>query len=103
MTLIQILDRASTVLPSIARYYNDQGEYVEGEGDILAEYIAKVLIEDFHPDPDLGDLGLISHLTAILNQAIADLTMVCEALQTEAATTATAHTGKEDNVPTETS
>ena len=95
MTTKQLLDRAATVLPSLARYYNDQGEYVEGEGDILAEYIAKVLIEDFNPDPDLGDLGLISHLTAILDQAIADLMMVCEALETEDATTATDHTGKE--------
>jgi len=88
MTTKQLLDRAATALPSLARYYNDQGEYVEGEGDILAEYVAKVLIEDFNPDPDLGDGAIISHLIAILDQAIADLTMVCEALETEGATTA---------------
>jgi hypothetical protein len=82
MTLTQILDRANAALPSIARYYNDQGEYVEGEGDILAEYVAKVLIEDFPADSDLGDGGIIAHLTAILDQAIADLTAVCEALET---------------------
>ena len=95
MTLTHILDRASTVLLSIARYYNDQGEYVEGKGDILAEYVAKVLIEDFNPNPDLGDGAIISHLTAILDQAIADLMMVCEALETAEATTATDHTEKE--------
>jgi hypothetical protein len=77
-----MLDRASTVLPSITRYYNDAGAYVDGEGDILAEYVAKVLIEDFPTDPDLGDRGIIAHLTAILEQAIADLTAVCEALET---------------------
>ena len=77
-----ILDRASTALPSLARYYNDAGEYVAGEGDILAEYVAKVLIEDFPTDPDLRDGGIIAHLTAILDQAISDLTMVCDALET---------------------
>jgi hypothetical protein len=81
MTRKDILDRASTVLPSLTRYYNDQGEYVEGEGDMLADYVAKVLIEDFNPDPDLGDGGIISHLTAILEQAITDLGMVCDALE----------------------
>jgi hypothetical protein len=81
MTRKEILDRASTVLPSLARYYNDRGEYVEGQGDILAAYVAKVLIEDFNPDPALGDGGRIAHLTAILDQAITDLTMVCDALE----------------------
>lgn len=81
MTRKDILDRTSTVLPSLARYYNDQGAYVEGEGDILAEYVAKVLIEDDDPDPALGDGGRIAHLTAILDQAITDLTMVCDALE----------------------
>jgi len=81
MTSKEILDRASIVLLSLARYYNEQGEYVEGEGDILAEYVAKVLIEDYNPDPDLGDGGMISHLTAILEQAIIDLGLVCEALE----------------------
>ena len=82
MTRKQLLDRASGALPPIGRYYNDEGEYVDGEGDILAAYIAKVLIEDFPADPDLGDGGIIAHLTAILEQAIADLAMVCEALET---------------------
>lgn len=81
MTRKDILDRAGTALPSLARYYNDQGEYVEGEGDILAEYVAKVLIEDYDPDPALGDGGRIAHLTDILNQTITDLTMVCDALE----------------------
>jgi hypothetical protein len=81
MTRKDILDRASTALPSLTRYYNEHGEYVEGEGDILAAYVAKVLIEDFNPDAALGDGGQIAHLTAILEQAITDLTMVCEALE----------------------
>jgi hypothetical protein len=54
--------------------------YVEGEGDSLAAYVAKVLIEDYDRDADLGDGGILCHLTAILEQAIADLTLVCEAL-----------------------
>lgn len=83
MTRKQLLDCASSALPSLARYHNDAGEYVEGEGDILAEYVAKVLIEDFPLDPNLGDAGIISHLTGILDQAIADLTAVCEALETD--------------------
>jgi hypothetical protein len=83
VTRKEILDRASTVLPSLVRYYNEQGEYVEGEGDILAAYIAKVLIEDYDADLDLGDGGMISHLTAILEQAIADLGMVCDALESD--------------------
>jgi hypothetical protein len=78
----QLLDRAATALPSLARYYNDAGAYVEGEGDILAEYVAKVLIEEFPADPDLGENGIICHLTGILDQAIADLTAVCAALET---------------------
>jgi hypothetical protein len=82
MTRKEILDRASTALPTLARYYNVQGEYVEGKGDILAAYIAKVLIEDFNADPALGDGGQIAHLTAILQQAITDLSLVCEALET---------------------
>ena len=81
MTRKDILDRARTVLPSLARYYNDQGDYVDGEGDMLAEYVAKVLIEDFNPDPALGDGGIIAHLTDILDQAITDLNMVCDALE----------------------
>ncbi len=87
MTRKQILDRASTALPSLTYYYNDQGEYVEGEGDILAAYVAKALILNYDTDPDLGDGGIISHLTAFLDQAMADLTMVCEALETGDATT----------------
>ena len=81
MTSKEILDRASTALPSLARYYNDQGDYVDGEGDRLAAYVATVLIEDFNADPALGDGGIISHLTDILDQAITDLTMVCDALE----------------------
>jgi hypothetical protein len=81
MTRKDILDRARTVLPSLARYYNDQGDYVDGEGDVLAEYVAKVLIEDFNPDSALGDGGQIAHLTAILEQAITDLSMVSDALE----------------------
>ena len=81
MTRKDILDLASTALPSLARYYNDQGDYVDGEGDVLAEYIAKVLIEDFNPDPALGDGGQIAYLTAILDQAITDLNMVCDVLE----------------------
>ena len=82
LTTKHLLDCARTVIPSIARYYNDQGAYVEGEGDILAEYIAKVLIEDMPTDPDFGDGGTIAHLTGILEAAIADLTAVCAALET---------------------
>ena len=52
-----------------------------GKGTCLAEYVAKVLIEDFNADPALGDGGQIAHLTAILDQAITDLTMVCDALE----------------------
>ena len=84
MTRKDILDRARTALPSLARYYNDHGEYVEGEGDMLAAYVAKVLIEDFNPDPAFGDGGQIAHLTAILDQAITDLGMVCDALEAHA-------------------
>ena len=83
MTRKHLLDRASIALPSIARYYNDAGAYVEGEGDILAAYIARVLIEDFPPDPDVGDGGIIVHLTGIFDQAIADLAAVCAALETK--------------------
>ena len=82
MTRKQLLDRASTVLPSLVRYYNDAGEYVEGEGDSLAAYVATVLIEDFRPDLDLGDRGMIVHLTTILEHAITDIAMVCDALET---------------------
>jgi hypothetical protein len=81
MTRKDILDRASTVLPSLARYDHEHGESVEGEGDILAAYVAKVLIEDYDPDPALGDGGIISHLTDILDQAITALNMVCDALE----------------------
>jgi hypothetical protein len=87
MTRKQILDRASTALPSLTYYYNDQGAYVEGEGDILAAYVAQTLIMNYDTDLDLGDGGIISYLTALLDQAIADLTMVCEALETRDATT----------------
>ena len=88
MTRKQILDRASTALPSLTYYYNDQGEYVEGEGDILAAFVAKTLIWDYDTDPTwLGDGGIISYLTGILDQAIDDLTMVCKALETGDATT----------------
>ena len=81
MTRKEILDCVSTAIPSLARYDNEQGEYVEGEGDIFAAYVAKVLSEDDDPDPDLGDGGRISHLTAIFEQALSDLTTVCEALE----------------------
>ena len=81
MTRKDILDRVATVLPALARYYNEHGEYVEGEGDILAAYVAQVLIENHDLDPNLGEGGVICHLTAILEQAITELTLVCEALE----------------------
>jgi hypothetical protein len=81
MTLKQILDRASTALPSLAGYYNDAGQYVDGAGDTLAAYIAKVLIENFDPDPDLTEEGQRILLVSFLDQAIADLTRVSEALE----------------------
>ena len=88
MTLKQILDRASTALPSLTSYYNDQGEYVEGEGDILAAFIAKILIDNYDTKPDeLGYEDIISYLTGILDQAITHLTMVYEALATGDITT----------------
>lgn len=37
MTTKHLLDRASRALPSLTHYYNDQGEYVEGEGEFLLE------------------------------------------------------------------
>ena len=82
MTRKQLLDRASAALPSLATYYNDQGEYVESEGDILAAFIARTLIDNFDADPELGDAGHIVHLTAMLDRAITDISMVCEALET---------------------
>lgn len=86
MTRKDLLDRARKALPSLAHYYNDHGEDVEGDGDLLAAYVAKTLIENDAPDPDCGDGGLIAHLTMILDQAMADLTMVCAALEAEDAT-----------------
>ena len=82
MTRKQILDRASTVLPTLTYYYNDQGEYVEGEGDILAAYVAKTLILNYDVDYDLGDEDIISHLIAILDQGMDEVLMVCKALET---------------------
>lgn len=87
MTRKQILDLASIALPSLICYYNDQGEYVEGEGDILAAFIAKTLIENYDTEPDLEDRDLIFYLTGILDQAMDDLTMVCKVLETGGATT----------------
>ena len=87
MTRKQILDRASTALPSLTYYYNDQGEYVEGEVDILAAFVAKTLIWNYDADSDLGDGDIISYLTAVLDQAMDDLTMVCKALKTGDVTT----------------
>jgi hypothetical protein len=86
MTRTQILDRASTAVPSLTHYYNDQGEYVEGEGDLLAAYVANALTAHAETAPDLGDGGRIAHLTASLDHAITDLTMVCAALETGEAT-----------------
>jgi hypothetical protein len=59
---------------------------VEGEGDILAAYIAKALIANYDTAPDLGDGGVISHLITLLDQAMADLMMVYKALETGDAT-----------------
>ena len=83
MTRKDLLDRARKALPSLAHSYNDHGEYVEGHGDIFAAYVAKTLVENYDPDHDLGDGGIIAHLTALLDHAIADLILVCEALETE--------------------
>jgi hypothetical protein len=66
---------------------DDQGNFVQGEGDILAAYVAKTLIENAETDPDLGDGGRIAVLTALLDQAITDLARVCAALETREATT----------------
>jgi hypothetical protein len=44
-------------------------------------------MENYDPDADLGDGGIIAHLTTIFDQAMVDLTMVCEALETGEATT----------------
>ena len=45
------------------------------------------MTENYDTDYALGDGGIISHLTAILDQAIADLTLVYEELETGDATT----------------
>ena len=82
MTRKQILDRASTALPTLADYYNHQGEYVEGEGDILAAYVAQALISNYDMAPDLEDENIISYLSGFLGQAITDLMIVCKALET---------------------
>ncbi len=87
MTRKQLLDRASIALPSLTYYYNDQGEYVEGAGDILAAFVARTLIENYDTDSNLGGSGIISHITALLDQAMTDLTLVCEALETGDTTT----------------
>ena len=87
MTRKQLLDRASTALPSLTYYYNDQGEYVEGEGDILAACVAKALILNYNTYSDLGDGDIISHLIGFLDQAMDELMMVCKALETGNATT----------------
>ena len=55
MTRTEIRDCVRTAVPSLARYDNEQGDYVEGEGDIFAAYVATMLIEDDDPDPALGD------------------------------------------------
>ncbi len=87
MTRKQLLDRASTALPSLTYYYNDQGEYVEGEGDILAAYVAQTLISNYNMDSDLEDGNILSYLIGFLDQAMTDLMMVCKALETGDATT----------------
>lgn len=88
MTRKQILDRASTALPSLTDYYNDQGEYMESEGDILAAYVAQALILNYDMAPDLEeeDGDIISYLTGFIYQAITELMMVCKALETGDAT-----------------
>jgi len=88
MTRKQILDCASTVLPTLTDYYNDQGDYVEAQGDILAAFVAKTLIVNYDTDPvELGGEGIICYLTGVLEQAIDDLTTVCRALANGDATT----------------
>jgi len=82
MTRKQILDRASTALPSLTYYYNDRGEYVEGEGDILAAYVAQALISNYDMAPDLEDGHILSYLIGFLDQAMTDLMIVCKALET---------------------
>ena len=86
MTRKDLLDRARKALPSLAHSYNDHGEYIEGDGDLFASSVARTLIETYDSDLDSGDGGLIAHLTMILDQAMADLTMVCAALEAEDAT-----------------
>lgn len=87
MTSKQLLDRASTVLSSLPSYYNDQGEYVEGEGDILADFVAYTLIKDYDASPDRRDREIIYYLTGIFEQAMDDLAKVCQALETWDVTT----------------
>ena len=82
MTCKQILDRASIAFPSLTSYYNDQGEYVDGDGDILAAYVAKTLIWNYDTASDVGDGNMVSYLTIVLGQAINDITRVCKALET---------------------
>jgi hypothetical protein len=78
----QLLDHVSTALPSLTDYYNDQGEYVEAEGDILAAYVAQALILNYDTAPDLEDENILSYLSGFLGQAITDLMIVCKALET---------------------
>jgi hypothetical protein len=87
MPIKQILDLASAALPSLVNHYNDQGEYVGGEGDILAIYVAQSLIFNYKTAPSLKDSDIISYLTGFIYQAITELTMVCKALETGDTTT----------------
>jgi hypothetical protein len=60
---------------------------VDGEGDILAAYVAKTLIWNYDAASNLGDGDLVSYLAAVLDQAMDDITRVCKALETRDATT----------------
>ncbi len=82
MTLKRILNRASTALPTLTDYYNDQGEYVAGDGDILADYVAQTLIGNYNTSSSLDNRDIIYYLIGVLDQAMTEITMVCKALET---------------------
>ena len=52
MDIKELLDKANEGYPDgfLAEYYDDEGNFREGRGDTLAEFIVVELIETFDPD-----------------------------------------------------
>lgn len=81
MKIKKLLDKANKGYPdgALSEYYDRNGEFREGRGDELAQFIVGELIESI--DPDATDTKQIEEAVQLMKRARDDIQRVINALE----------------------